>query len=145
MDVMTASNRLQMIGLWIKHFLAHWVFEVDTTSVELFSAVEAVLLGAFFLSPLPTYASSVTFNLASQIAPESTWGMIFFLVGLGQFIALIVDNEDWRKTFSLVSMTLFGVWAATLIISNVASTATVTYPLIALSMLWAHVSLEARD
>lgn len=150
MRIMGSDTEMEKIPLfkraavWAVDRLRHWLFVVDSASLELFAAVEAVVLGCFLLTPLPTFRSSVTFSFVGRIAPEETWGMVLLAIGMIQITALNSNNHPLRQTMSLVTAMLYGIWGAGLIISNISSTGTITYPLLAIAMIWAHVGNDVR-
>lgn len=128
----------------IGKILRHWLFEVDTTSMELFSAVELMVLGMFLLLPINTFGTSSVYDFIFRIAPEETWGIVMLAVGFMQIYGLNTPPKGIRRTTSIIAACIYGLWAGGLIISNWASTATVTYSLLTLSMIWANVNRTAR-
>lgn len=139
--------RTQVSALWLKRAFRHWALEVDTDSVEMFAAVTAVALGVLLTSPLSTFESSPSFSFMRRVAPESTWGLVMLICGFLQLVGLNTSgsHQSTRRTMSLIMFIVYGIWAFSLIMGNVASTGTATYSVLALAMLWSHFNLEARS
>lgn len=143
-DTMTTT---MAIWVWMNKAVRHWALDVTTDSVEMFSAITAVALGILLTSPLNTFESSPSFSFMRRVAPEGTWGIIMLLVGFIQLVGLntSTSTQSTRRTMSLIAFVVYSLWAFSIAMGNVASTGTVIYGVLSLSMLWAHFNLEARN
>ncbi len=120
----------------LRRLLVDYNFEF----AEFLVGLAALLWGAWLIFPMwNTFASSSSFTvLLSSGIDESYWGLGIASVGALQLIGLLWDHRPIRRfsSFSLVLVWLF--IALMFILSNPASTATVIYPLFALSSAWAY-------
>lgn len=120
----------------LRRLLLDYNFEFAEFQVGL----AALLWGSWLILPFwNTFESSNSFHvLRDSGIEESWWGLGIALVGALQLIGLIWEHRSIRRfaSFALVLVWLF--ISLMFILSNPAATATVIYPLFALSSAWAH-------
>jgi len=123
--------------------------ETSTRSVELFSAIEAVVLGVLLLLPPSTFRSSPSYDGMARLMPETGWGVLLLVIGLVQLAGLPRRQDGteavrWRRSLAMTSGAVYAFMAAGFVLANPLSTAVVTYTLLALSQFWAYVRLEVK-
>lgn len=68
---------------------------------EWVKSVGMTLMGLNFLRPADTFAMSPGYVVISQIASETTWGIVLTAIGLSRFLALLLNgNFAWFKRWS---------------------------------------------
>lgn len=134
---------LNRATVWFMGRLRYWL-TVETAALELYAAVDALLLGMFLIAPFETFGSSPTFAFVNRVASEQTWGGILLAVGVAQIAGLNGVNHRLREVMAVASAIIWAIWGVGLMRSNAASTATITYPMLTLAMMWAYICSIAR-
>jgi hypothetical protein len=110
--------------------------------IELLASLAALFFGLRLLDPqTSTFASSGSFIAMAAIAPESHWGL--FMVALALFhLGALLAEVRWRHHTIFALGALFTFLSVMFARSNPASTATVIYPVWAVSAYWASALLR---
>ena len=118
------------------------LLDYDFEFSELFGGVVAFSWGFWLLLPWPTFAKSPTFAAMQELAPEWVWGLFICSLGATQLASLIASWWQWRRR-SALGMCLVWVFISVMFWrANFSSTASVVYPFIALSQLWAYLRMR---
>jgi hypothetical protein len=140
---MNTPSFLQRTLRWLSARLRYWL-TIETAALELWAAVDSLLLGLFLMLPVRTFESSPTFTFMGEVAPEETWGVVMVAAGCLQIAGLNGVNHRLREIMALALAIIWAIWAIGLISSNAASTGTITYPMLTLAMMWSYTSNVVR-
>jgi hypothetical protein len=102
-------------------------FSVDTRSLEFFIALLSLLFAAWFWLPQDTFGSSVTYNWLAEKMPENVIGLIMFAAGLANMLALWIGDRTIRRVSTSTFIVVWGLLTWSAAVSNIASTATITW------------------
>jgi uncharacterized membrane protein HdeD (DUF308 family) len=108
-------------------------FSIQKRELEFLPALYLLMWGMWVLNPwVNSFASSAAFTEMGQLAPEWLWGIVIMAIGLFQTIVVFTENCKLRADAALLSMfTLFSM-SMLVFYSNFASTAGITYLVIAI-------------
>jgi hypothetical protein len=108
--------------------------------LQIILSTGALLWGVWLIVPLQTFATS-TFAALARLAPEGAWGSAVVLLALGSLYTTVRRNYTWQKC-ALLALTAWWILLFLLVIeANPASTATVTYPLLAAVSIFAYLQV----
>lgn len=140
------NDGLRGITLWTLRTARHWVYEVSPDSLEFFGGLLSLTLGIWLVLPFDTFRSSPVFTFVASVSPEETWGFGMLIAGGLKLASLFGFTKPViRKATSIILAIVYGIWAFGLIYSVPTNTATVTYTMLSLAMVWAYVNLEGQD
>lgn len=101
--------------------------------------------GVWLLNPLwDTFGGSPTFAAMAQAAPEWAWGVFMALLGGMALAGMLWDRMALRRAASFGLAMAWAFVAATFWQSNLPSTGSVTYPLLALAAVWSFWRMRMR-
>lgn len=101
--------------------------------------------GIWLLNPWwDTFGGSPTFAAMAQAAPEWLWGVAMALLGAAALIGMVRDRMAWRRAAQLGLAMVWAFIAASFWQSNLPSTGSVTYPLLALVAAWSFWRMRMR-
>lgn len=135
----TLSQQLKARFAWM-------VLRADTDPSEFWSGLGAVGWGGFLLIPQAgTFAAAPSFAQMATIAPEWVWGLVMFVGGLLQWLAVFREYTRLRLITSFCALLSWGFIAGLIAYSNPYSTGIVTYGVLLTGMnLWSHLRLSPR-
>lgn len=121
--------------------------DADFEFAELLSGTSAFLWGAWIASPhWETFKASPTFNAMAELPlSENMQGGIIFLAGAVQVLGLAYNHLNTRKWGAFI-VALIWIYVSTMFIrANITSTASVIYPLLALTAAWAYWRIAVKE
>lgn len=95
--------------------------QIGTELNEMFGAFWALVLGAWLLLPLQTFANVRAFAVLHAISVEWLWGVALVVFGLVRLDALLMNRARQRHGLSLLGVTLWSALGCFLIFGNIAS------------------------
>ena len=101
-----------------------------TDMLELSLALIAFAWGAFLLLPLDSYAATPAFRVMRRL-PEELLGLGMALLGLAHLFAVLRGSVRARRWLAFVTAGVWTIISITFLLSSPASTAAITYPLLA--------------
>lgn len=112
----------------------------DFVFTEFFNGLTLFLWGVWIASPYwDTFNSTPTFRaMAGLPLPENVQGFLIMCVGLSVLWGIVSGNRKLRKVSIFWSVLIWAFISAMFIDANYQSTATITYPMLALSGAWAY-------
>lgn len=116
---------------------------IDPRPLEVTLAIQALLIGLFFLSPGDAFGTTQVYHVLSLIMPEGLWGLLFIATGILGIMAITTG----KLRGSAITLALF-LWLIVDLsswISNVNSGATVSYLTFVIMAMWAAIAVSARD
>lgn len=137
--------RLGMFLWWIPQVYWETFVNLRTRPLELLGAGWAVIWGMWVGNPGSViFTSSATFRVMGLVAPEWLWGLVTVIVGLGQLGAIYNESLVWRYRIGVTAFLLWGFVTLLFILSNLNSTAPVTYGMMFLISLMVAGKLRWR-
>jgi hypothetical protein len=108
-------------------------FTIQKRELEFLSALYLLGWGLWILNPwAESFVSSSIYRQMALLAPEWMWGIVVSAIGLFQMIAICTDNCRLRAAASVISMFTLVSMSLLVLYGNPASTAGVTYMVIAI-------------
>ena|SRR3990167_8718359 len=107
---------------------------LDTTLVELFMGVVAILWGVWVALPFDIFYTSPVYYAMTKMAPEIVWGLMFVFFG-GVLLIAVIINMPAIKRFRLYQG-MSAIWiflASAFVLGNWRSTATPIYNVFAIT------------
>lgn len=140
---MRQESRLLQIFRMIFQRLQMILLASDFVFTELITGVSLFLWGLWLAIPYwDTFKTTPTFLALQQLPiPEDIQGLIIMTVGLTVLVALLIEYNTLRIRATFAAMLIWLFLSAMFIGANVRSTATITYPILALSAAWAYLRL----
>jgi len=106
---------------------------IQKRELEFLPALYILVWGLWVSNPwLNTFQASPTFTEMGHLAPEWVWGLVISAVGLFQMIIIFTKKYGFRVFAALLSMFVLFAMSLLVFYSNPASTAWVTYLVIAI-------------
>ena len=134
----------------LRQYLAHRLFTLlwskDVEASELVVMLCTLGWGVWLVNPSwDSFSSTPTFRSMQAIAPEWVWGTPMLVLSLVHLVGLLADHSRIRKACTFANTLLWVFLSAMVWQGNLASTASVVYPVLALASLWAWLRLARFD
>jgi hypothetical protein len=118
----------------------------DFIFTELYNGLGLLLWGLWIAIPYwdTFYTSSVYANLSRIPIPENIQGIIVMCVGLAVMYGVFFGSTRVRKLTTFWAACIWMFLSAMFILANFKSTATITYPMLSASAIWAYWRVAVR-
>lgn len=118
------ENLTKLVG-WAKRALD------NVKAIEVALAASAMWWSFILAVPLETFDSSPSYKAMSGIASEEVWSAVFFVVAIGMMYGMIFEQKLVRQVALVASNGLWVFVSAMFAISNLATTGTGIYFIVA--------------
>ena len=82
------------------------------------NGLSGLLTGTWLLLPINTFASTPSYQLLADIAPEWVWGLLFLIFGITQLTSVSLDQVRMRRISSALLALLFIIYISGVFTSN---------------------------
>jgi hypothetical protein len=133
-------NYTQTMSQAIIARLRHILLSSDFIFTELLTGVALLFWGLWLAIPYWTiFSVTPTFAALRELPiPEDTQGLIIMLVGACVILGLLLDVYRIRQYSTFAAMVIWAFLSAMFINANWQSTATIIYPIMMMSAIWAY-------
>jgi hypothetical protein len=133
-------NQHQLFAQVMLQRLRHILLSSDFIFTELLNGTALFFWGLWLAIPYwAIFSTTPTFAALRRLPlPEDIQGIIIMIVGLCVILGLLLDVHQIRKASTFTAMVVWAFLSAMFINANWQSTATVIYPLMTLSAIWAY-------
>lgn len=107
--------------------------------VELYLALQSVMLGVWLIAPWSAFRSIPrVYDTLGALMPEIGWGVLFLFHGASYMLALDRNSMAWRQRLAIVHVFLWSVVCMAFLTTAPLSTAVPMYLVPVLGGLWAY-------
>jgi hypothetical protein len=113
----------------------------DPAPAEAITALAALAWGLWVLNPWLDTFDSATFGFMARLAPEPAWALPMIYGGGAALVATAREGYGARRLAMLGVALLWTFWAVAILVSNLATTASAQYAVLAAGAGWAYLRL----
>ena len=92
--------------------------KISSSGIEIQNGLSGLLTGTWLLLHVNTFASTPSYQLLADIAPEWVWGLLFLIFGITQLTSVSLDQVRMRRISSALLALLFIIYISGVFTSN---------------------------